>query len=51
MEEVSGGRLVYSPMLDWRDGVKVALWCIGMTVRATRVCAKDRNDWRAPMNM
>ena len=29
------------------DGVKVALGGRGMTVKASRRCAKDRKEWRA----
>ena len=36
------------PRLGWMDGVtKVALGNRGMTVEATRQCAKDRKEWRA----
>ena len=35
----------------WLDGVKVALGNRGMTVEATRQCAKDRKEWRAQVHM
>ena len=42
MAEVSGGRVRGRPMLEWMDGVKVALGNRRMTVEAARQCAKDR---------
>ena len=47
MAEVSGGMVRGIPMLDWMDGVKVALGNRGMTVEAACQCAKDRKEWRA----
>ena len=47
MAEVSGGWVRGRPRLGWMDGVKVALGNRGMTVEATRKCAKDRKAWRA----
>ena len=47
MGEVSGGRVRGRPRLNWMDGVNVALDNSGMTVEATRQCAKDRKEWRA----
>ena len=49
--EVSGGRLRRRPRLGWMDGVKVALGNRGMTVEASRQCAKDRKEWRALLYM
>ena len=49
MAEVSGGRVRRRPRLGWMEGegVKVALGNRGMTVKATRQCAKDRIERRA----
>ena len=49
--EVSGGRVRGRPRLGWMDGVKVALGIRGMTVEATRQCAKDPKGWRALVHM
>ena len=49
--EVSEGRVRGRPRLGWMDGVKVALGNRGMTVEASRQCAKDRNEWRALVHM
>ena len=46
MAEVSGGQVRGRPKLRWMDGVKVALGNRGMTVEATRQCAKDRKECR-----
>ena len=46
MEEVSEGRVRGRPRLGWMDGVKVNLGNRGMTVEASRQCAKDRKEWR-----
>ena len=43
----SCGRIRGRPRLGWMDGVKVALGNRGMTLEATRQCAKDRKEWRA----
>ena len=51
MAEVSGRRVRGRPRLGWMEGVKVALANRGMTVEATRQCAKDRKDWRALVHM
>ena len=51
MAKVSGGRVRGRPRLGWIDGVKVALGNRGMTVEATRQCAKDRIKWRALVHM
>ena len=51
MAEVSGGRARGRPGLGWMDGVKVFLSNRGMTVEATRQCAKDRKEWRALVHM
>ena len=51
MAEVSGGRVRGRPRLGWMDGVQVALGNRGMTVEATRQCAKDRKGWRALVHM
>ena len=51
MTEVSGGRVRGRRRLGWMDGVKVALGNKGMTVEATRQCAKDRKAWRALVHM
>ena len=51
MAEVSGGRVRGRPMLDWMDGVKVALGNRGMTVEVGRRCAKDRKEWRTLVHM
>ena len=52
MTEVSGGRVRGRPRLGWMDDVKVALGNNrGMTVEATRQCAKDRKEWRALVHM
>ena len=40
------GRLRYR----WSDGVKKALNDRGMTVDEARVCARERNEWRAIVN-
>ena len=39
------------PRLGWMDGVKVDLGNRGMTVEATRQCAKDRKEWRVLVHM
>ena len=44
MAEVSGGRVLGRARLGWMDGVKVALGNKGMTVEATRQCAKDQKE-------
>ena len=49
--EVSGRLVRGRPRLSWMDGVKVALGSRGMTVEAARLCAKDRNEWRALVHM
>ena len=51
MAEVSRGRVRRRPRLGWMDGVKVALGSRGMTVEATRQCAKDDKEWRALVHM
>ena len=51
MTEVSGGRVRGRQMLDWMDGVKVALGNRGMTVEAARQCAKDSKEWRAMVHI
>ena len=51
MAEVSGGRVRGRPRLGKMDGVKVALGNKGMTVEASRHCAKDRKAWRALVHM
>ena len=51
MAEVSGGRVRGRPRLGWKDGVKVALASRGMTVKAARQSAKDREEWRALVHM
>ena len=45
--EVSGGRVRGRLRLGWMDVVNVALGNRGMTLEATRQCAKDREEWRA----
>ena len=45
MAEQSGWRLRGKPRLGWMDGVKVALGNRGITVEASRQCAKDRKEW------
>ena len=35
----------------WCEGLKVALGNRGMTVEATRQCAKDWKEWRALVDM
>ena len=48
MEETCGRRVRGRPWLGWMDVVKVGLGDGGgMTVEATRQCAKDRKEWRA----
>ena len=47
MAEVRGGRVRGRLRLGWMDGVKVSLGNRGMTVKASRQCAKDRKEWRA----
>ena len=49
MAEVSGGR--WRQRLGWMDGVKAALGNRGMTVKAARQCAKDREEWGALVHM
>ena len=51
MAEVNEGRVRGRPRLGWMDGVKVALGNRGMTVEATRQCAKGRKEWRALVHM
>ena len=51
MAAVSAGRVRGRPRLGWMDGVKVALGNRGMTVEASRQCAKDRKAWRALVHM
>ena len=51
MAEVSGGEVRGRPRLGWMDGVKVALGNSGMTVEATRHCAKERKEYRAQVRM
>ena len=47
MAEVTRGRVRGRPRLGWMDSLKVALDNRGMTVEATRQCAKDGIEWRA----
>ena len=49
--EVSGGRVRGRPRIGWIEGMKVALGNRGMTVEATRRCARDRNECRALVRM
>ena len=51
MADASGERVRVRPRLGWVDGMKVALGSRGMTVEATRQCAKDRKEWRAVVHM
>ena len=51
MAEVHVGRVRGRQRLGWMDGVKAALGNRGRTVEAARQCAKDRNEWRAVVNM
>ena len=51
MAEVSRGRVRGRPRLGWMDGMKVALGNRGMTVEASRQCAKNRKEWRALVHM
>ena len=51
MAEVSGGMVLGKRRLGGMDGVKVAIGNRGMTVEATRRCAKDRKEWRALVHM
>ena len=47
--DVIGGRVRRRPRLDgWRDG---GVGQRGMTVEATRRCAKDRKEWRAVVHI
>ena len=45
MAEVSGEGVRGRPRLGWRDGVKVALGNIGMTVEAARKIGKNGEPW------
>ena len=47
----NGGRVRARPRFGWREGVKVALGNRGMTVKAVRRCARERNEWRALVHM
>ena len=47
MAKVSGVWARGRSRLGWMDGMKVALGNRGMTVKATRQCAKDQKEWRA----
>ena len=47
MTEVSGGRVLGRPRLDWMDDENMALGNRGMTVEAAGQCAKDRKKCRA----
>ena len=51
MAELSGGRVLGTPMLGWMNGVKVPLGNIGMAVEAARQCAKDLKEWIALVHM
>ena len=46
----SGNRARGRPRYRWSDGVKKALNDRGMTVDEARVCARERNEWRAIVN-
>ena len=50
MAEVSGGTGTRETEVRL-DGVKAALGNRGMTVEASRQCAKDRKAWRALVHM
>ena len=49
--EVNRGWVRRRLWLAWMDAVEVALASRGMTVEAARQCAKDRNEWRALVDM
>ena len=51
MEDVNGGRVPGRPRVGWVDGVKVAMGCRGVVVKAARQCAKDKNEWSATVHM
>ena len=46
MAELSGGRARGRPKLGWVDGVKMAFGNRGITLKAARLCAKYRKEWR-----
>ena len=46
----SGNRARGRPRYRWSDGIKKALNDRGMTVDEARVCARERNEWRAIVN-
>ena len=39
------------PRLAWMDGVKPALGCRGMKVKAEEECAEDMKEWRAQVHI
>ena len=47
---MSGNRARGRPRYRWSDGVKKALNDRVMTVDEARVCARERNEWRAIVN-
>lgn len=47
---MSGNRPRGRPRLRWKDGVERVLTGRGMTVEEARVCANDRDVWRAIVN-
>ena len=51
MADVSGGRVRVRLRLCWMDGVKVALGRRRMRVEVSRQCAKERNKWKALVQM
>ena len=51
MAEACGRRVRRRQRLGWIDGVQVGLGNRGMTVEAARQCAKDRKEWRAPVQI
>ena len=51
MADVSGWWVRGRLRLGWMDGVKMTLGSRGMTVEASRQCAKDWKEWRALLHM
>ena len=47
---MSGNRARGRPHYRWTDGIKRALNDRGITVDEARVCARERNEWRAIVN-
>ena len=51
LEEASERWVRGRPSFGWMDVAKVDLGSRGMTMRAAQQLTKDRDEWRAPVNM